>query len=398
MGLFDLTPSRPPCVMISSTFYDLRQIRDDLRQFIEGVGYRPLLSEHASFPIDPDATTIENCRRRVEQDADILVLVIGGRYGSIDATPNKSVTNLEYTSARHKRIPIYVFIDPQVLALLPLWKRNPAADFSGQVDSPRLFEFIEHVRTIDSVWMTEFKSARDIIDALRTQFAFQQQTGLRLQRQTLSLADQDWFDTLHGETLRVALDRPPAWEYLLFASALRDGVARHRRLARTHALKIPIGFGEDVQDPLAWIRTRLMDARRLTSSLNDLMKGALQEALGPEGAPGDTGAIVFVADTIADLYRDALLWSLRLRTANVDERFQQMAAALGDMMDDVVQQVAKFGPYAKAQVEEALAAPKTGVPRVIKMTLTISMPEAAAQSFNDELERLTREMSDGAHC
>ena len=326
------------------------------------------------------------------------MLVIGGRYGSIDATPNKSVTNLEYTSARHKRIPIYVFIDPQVLALLPLWKRNPAADFSGQVDSPRLFEFIEHVRTIDSVWMTEFKSARDIIDALRTQFAFQQQTGLRLQRQTLSLADQDWFDTLHGETLRVALDRPPAWEYLLFASALRDGVARHRRLARTHALKIPIGFGEDVQDPLAWIRTRLMDARRLTSSLNDLMKGALQEALGPEGAPGDTGAIVFVADTIADLYRDALLWSLRLRTAHVDERFQQMAAALGDMMDDVVQQVAKFGPYAKAQVEEALAAPKTGVPRVIKMTLTISMPEAAEQSFNDELERLTREMSDGAHC
>ena len=398
MGLFDLTPSRPPCVMISSTFYDLRQIRDDLRQFIEGVGYRPLLSEHASFPIDPDATTIENCRRRVEQDADILVLVIGGRYGSIDATPNKSVTNLEYTSARHKRIPIYVFIDPQVLALLPLWKRNPAADFSGQVDSTRLFEFIEHVSTIDSVWMTEFKSARDIIDALRTQFAFQQQTGLRLQRQTLSLADQDWFDTLHGETLRVALDRPPAWEYLLFASALRDGVARHRRLARTHALKIPIGFGEDVQDPLAWIRTRLMDARRLTSSLNDLIKGALQEALGPEGAPGDTGAIVFVADTIADLYRDALLWSLRLRTANIDERFQQMAAALGDMMDDVVQQAAKFGPYAKAQVEEALAAPKTGVPRVIKMTLTISMPEAAEQSFNDELERLTREMSDGAHC
>ena len=75
-----------------------------------------------------------------------------------------------------------------------------------------------------------------------------------------------------------------------------------------------------------------------------------------------------------------------------------MAAAVGDMMDDVVQQVAQFGPYIKAQVEEALAAPKTGVPRVLKMTLTISIPEAALQSFNDELERLTREMSDGTHC
>ena len=254
--------------MVSSTFYDLRQIRDDLRQFIEGLGYRPLLSEHPSFPIDPDATTIENCRRRVEQDADVLVLVIGGRYGSIDATPNKSVTNLEYTSARHKRIPIYVFIDPQVLALLPLWKRNQAADFSEQVDSPRLFEFIEHVRTIDAVWMNEFRIACDITDALRTQFAYQQQAGLRLQRQAVGLADQDWLDTLHGEALRVALDRPPHWEYLLFATSLRDGVARHRRLARTHALKIPIGFGEDVQERFDDIRQA--ELQRLESRLTGL--------------------------------------------------------------------------------------------------------------------------------
>ena len=207
----------------TSCVTDLRQIRDDLRQFIEGLGYQPLLSEHPSFPIDPDATTIEDCRRRVEQDADVLVLMIGGCYSSIDATPNTSVTNLEYTSARHKRIPIYVFIDSQVLALLPLRKCNQASDFSEHVDSPWLFEFIEHVRTIDGVWMDEFRSARDITDALRTQFAFQQHTGLRLQRHTLGLADQDWFDTLYGEALRVAFDRPPAWEY-----ARRTAGARSR--------------------------------------------------------------------------------------------------------------------------------------------------------------------------
>ena len=314
------------------------------------------------------------------------MLVISGRYGSVDVTPNTSVTNLEYTSARHKRIPIYVFIDPQVLALLPLWKRNQAADFSEQVDSPRLFEFIEHVRTIDAVWMNEFRSARDITDALRTQFAYQQQTGLRLQRQTLGLADQDWLETLHGEALRVALDRPRAWEYLLFATALRDGVARHRRLARTHALKIPIGFGEDVQDPLAWIQNRFSDALRLAKTLNDLM-GPIKEAFGQAGTPGDTSAIVFVADTIADLYRDALLWALRVRTANVGERFQRIATAVGDMMDDVIQQLAQFGPHMKAQIEAALAAPKTGVP--LEITLTISLPESAIQSFDNELARLT---------
>ena len=383
-----MAPARPPCVMVSSTFYDLRQIRDDLRQFIEGLGYQPLLSEHPSFPIDPDATTIENCRRRVEQDADVLVLVIGGRYGSIDATPNTSVTNLEYTSARHKRIPIYAFIDPQVLAVLPLWKRNQTGDFSGEVDSPRLFEFIEHVRTIDAVWMNEFRSARDITDALRTQFAFQQQTGLRLQRHTLGLADQDWFNTLHGEALRVALDRPPYWEHLLFATALMDGVARHRRLARTHALKIPIGFGEDVQNPLPWFYTRLSDAQRLVGTLNNLITGALQEAVGSAGTPGDTGAIVFVADTISDLYRDAILWGLRLRTANVEEQFQLLATAIGDLMDDVIQQVGEYGPKVLAQIEAARAAPKTGVPRQREIEFAISIPEATSRTVHDELSRL----------
>ena len=288
--------------------------------------------------------------------------------------------------ARHKRIPIYVFIDPQVLALLPLWKRNQAADFSEQVDSPRLFEFIEHVRTIDAVWMNEFRIACDITDALRTQFAYQQQAGLRLQRQAVGLADQDWLDTLHGEALRVAFDQPPHWEYLLFATSLRDGVARHRRLARTHALKIPIGFGEDVQDPLAWINARFNDALRLVSTLNDLM-GAIQEAFGPVGVSGDTGSIIFVTDTMADLYRDAILWGLRVRTANVDGQFQRLVTAVGDMMDAVVLQLAQFGPHVKAQLEAAIAAPKTGVP--VEITLTISLPESAMRSFNDELARLT---------
>ena len=163
-------------------------------------------------------------------------------------------------------------------------------------------------------------------------------------------------------------------------------MARHRRLARTHALKIPIGFGEDVQDPLAWIQARFNDAQRLIRTLNDLM-GALQEALGPVGVSGDTSSIVFVADTMADLYRDAILWGLRVRTANVDERFQLLVTAVGDMMDDVVQQVAQFGPHVKAQLEAALAAPKTGVP--LEITLTISLPESVSRSFNDELARLT---------
>jgi hypothetical protein len=72
---------RPPSVFVSSTCYDLRQIRVDLRDFLAGLGLDPVLSEFASFPVNPDASTLDNCLKAVEQRADIFVLVIGGRYG-----------------------------------------------------------------------------------------------------------------------------------------------------------------------------------------------------------------------------------------------------------------------------------------------------------------------------
>ena len=75
--------SSAPKVMVSSTFYDLRQIRADLARFIgDELGYIALLSGLPSFPVNPDLDTVANCRARVEQDADIFILVIGGRYGS----------------------------------------------------------------------------------------------------------------------------------------------------------------------------------------------------------------------------------------------------------------------------------------------------------------------------
>lgn len=65
--------ARKPSIFVSSTCYDLKQIRRDIREFIEAdLGYEAILSEYDSFPIDPDKDTINNCLRVVEQRADIL--------------------------------------------------------------------------------------------------------------------------------------------------------------------------------------------------------------------------------------------------------------------------------------------------------------------------------------
>lgn len=43
-----------PALFVSSTCYDLKQVRSDIRQFLEDLGLEPLLSEFDSFPINPD--------------------------------------------------------------------------------------------------------------------------------------------------------------------------------------------------------------------------------------------------------------------------------------------------------------------------------------------------------
>jgi hypothetical protein len=101
--------TRIPAVFVSSTSYDLDQVRADLKQFIERLGYDAVLSEYPSFPIDPDVKTVENCLRAVDRSADIFILVVGGRYGS-QTGEGKSITNLEYLRARFKEIPINAFV------------------------------------------------------------------------------------------------------------------------------------------------------------------------------------------------------------------------------------------------------------------------------------------------
>ena len=71
-----------PRVFISSTWYDLRYIRENIKFFVRGMGFEPVLSEEGSVFFDPRRHTQDACLAEVP-NCQIFVLVIGGRYGSL---------------------------------------------------------------------------------------------------------------------------------------------------------------------------------------------------------------------------------------------------------------------------------------------------------------------------
>lgn len=240
--------THPPSVFVSSTCYDLAQVRLDLRSFFESLGMVPVLSEFSSFPVDPNLGAIENCLAGVKETADIFVLVVGGRYGS--GTHNgKSVTNLEYLEAKAKGIPRYVFVQESILTTLPIWQKNRSSDFSGIVDSPKLFEFVESLRDPKENWVFPFDSAQDIIGTLRTQLAYLFMDALTIRAKVLRAGLSDTLQDLSGAALLLAVQKPANWEYRLFSRVLCDEISQVASIKKDLTYGLVLGKAVRLGDP-----------------------------------------------------------------------------------------------------------------------------------------------------
>src|SRR4051794_8389695 len=108
--------------MVSSTCFDLAAAREQICTVLESLGFNPVMSEHATFPVLPGLSPFDNCRRVAREEADLLVLVVGGRRGSTAPGTNATITNVEYREARASGIPVFVFVQSRVWEARPLWR------------------------------------------------------------------------------------------------------------------------------------------------------------------------------------------------------------------------------------------------------------------------------------
>ena len=166
-----------PRIFISSTFYDLRQIRSELDKFIMNLGYEPIRNEEGDIPYGKEEELQKYCYREIE-NVDILISIIGNRYGSPAVSDDKekeySVTQREIKTAYERNKQVYIFIDKNVLTEYETYLLNKKSkDITYKyVDNKNIYKFIEEVKS----WshnnnIKDFETADDITKYLKEQFA-----------------------------------------------------------------------------------------------------------------------------------------------------------------------------------------------------------------------------------
>ncbi|GEP52804.1 hypothetical protein FNO01nite_34760 [Flavobacterium noncentrifugens] len=162
-----------PRVFISSTFFDLRQVRADLERFIKDLGYDCVRNETGGIPYGKDQKLEEYCYKEISE-IDILVGIVGGRFGTEAERGDYSITQIEIKTAIEQSKQVYIFIEKNVLAEYETYlinKDNDAVKYRF-VEDKRIYQFIEEIYLLPKNNIVQpFETALEITYFLREQWA-----------------------------------------------------------------------------------------------------------------------------------------------------------------------------------------------------------------------------------
>lgn len=142
-----------------------------------------MLFEEGDIPFHHDAPLDISCYDEIKK-CHILVLIIGGRYGSATSDTKddvdkqidfyNSITRKEYETARKQDLPIFIFVEKNVMAEYHTYKknRNNNSIEYAHVDNVSIFKLVDDIYTQKrNNLIRDFEKLDEIVDWLRDQWA-----------------------------------------------------------------------------------------------------------------------------------------------------------------------------------------------------------------------------------
>lgn len=172
-----------PSVFISSTYSDLKNVREELSNFIESKGYVSVLNEHGDIGYVSGTPLDESCYDAMG-NCHMAILVVGGRYGSPATGEDSndkfseylSITRKEFRKAKDSNIPVFVFIEQEVYNEYGFFQQNKSNIENGMninfkaVENINVFRFIDELFTL-KMPIFSFNKVEEIKEILEKQWA-----------------------------------------------------------------------------------------------------------------------------------------------------------------------------------------------------------------------------------
>ena len=114
-----------------------------------------------------------NAYKEIEH-SDILVAIVGGRFGSASHHLPYSISNVEVRTALDRGKQVYIFIERSVWSEYATYLHNKGSKDTRYrfVDDNRVYAFIEELEALPrNNTIATFESSRDITDYLKEQWA-----------------------------------------------------------------------------------------------------------------------------------------------------------------------------------------------------------------------------------
>lgn len=375
-------------IFISSTCYDLSQIRAALKDSITDIGHNPILSEDHAFPINPNLSNIEKCINAVKNEADVFVLIIGNRYGCTLET-GKSITNTEFLTALEKGIPIYTFTLKDVLSILPIWEKNKNADFSSTVDNNSIFNFIQDVRKNTGLWNFPFERAQDIIATLKSQLSDLFNDSLQVRHKVKKAVHNELYSKISGKALEYILSKDGAYEIKFFMQCMCDEIIKYKYLKNDYTYSIIIKSPHRINtitEYTQWNLLKMGQMENIIASFNGIMTNSFPLFYGKPGVASDLDGLYYTAQTYGKLYAALLEWSIEVRSLIVPDELKESLVVLSKMPEITISQVEIYPFDSLEKIHSAESGKITG--NTMTLSLTLSIGDDFLKQHSDSLRKV----------
>lgn len=187
-----------PRVFISSTYVDLQDARSVVESFFKELTYETISMERGGIYYDHTKPIDESCYEAVK-DSEILILILGGRYGSKTSRDTRakikkynSITKQEYETAKSENIPIFTFIKDSVYNEHYTYINQPVRlrrQFKPKfADNPLIFDLINEIRQ-DNNLVIKYETVDEILQYLKKATADLVQDAIKKQRRKEKITD-----------------------------------------------------------------------------------------------------------------------------------------------------------------------------------------------------------------